>query len=288
MHGRPRPCATLVNPTPSGLDRFVTAQARDYPRALAELRAGRKRTHWIWYVLPQLCDLGRSPMAREYGITDRQEAADYLAHPVLGPRLIECVQALLSHPDKTAVEMLGEVDAMKLRSCLTLFAAVAPHEPYFAQALQVFYRGEHDAQTLRLLGPPPHASGERDLDTLLRHITPEVHPEVFAFCNFPDRKLPPGLAPVGTFHETEGLTAIVPLQQARALSLDFQFECRMVTLAVHSALDAVGFLARITAALAAQGIACNVVSGFRHDHLFVPRDRLEPALQALHRLSRQK
>jgi uncharacterized protein len=93
---------------------------------------------------------------------------------------------------------------------------------------------------------------------------------------------------VGTFHETEGLTAIVPLQQARALSLDFQFECRMVTLAVHSALDAVGFLARITAALAAQGIACNVVSGFRHDHLFVPRDRLEPALQALHRLSRQK
>lgn len=172
MHGRPCPCATLMNPMPSSLDRFVTAQARDYPQALAELRAGRKRTHWIWYVLPQLRELGRSPMAREYGITDRREAADYLAHPVLGPRLIECVQALLSHPDKTAVEMLGEVDAMKLRSCLTLFAAVAPHEPYFAQALQVFYRGEHDAQTLRLLGPPPHASGERDLDTLLCDTSP--------------------------------------------------------------------------------------------------------------------
>lgn len=151
MHGRPCPCATLMNPTPSGLDRFLTAQARDYPQALAELRAGRKRTHWIWYVLPQLRGLGRSPMARDYGIADRQEAIDYLAHPVLGPRLVECVHAVLGHPDKTAVEMLGEVDAMKLRSCLTLFAAVAPGEPCFAKALAVFYGDEPDAQTLRLL-----------------------------------------------------------------------------------------------------------------------------------------
>lgn len=102
-------------------------------------------------MLPQLRELGRSQMAREYGVADRQEAADYLAHPVLGPRLIECVHAQLSHPDKTAVEMLGEVDAMKLRSCLTLFAAVAPGEPCFTKALDVFYGGEPDTETLRLL-----------------------------------------------------------------------------------------------------------------------------------------
>lgn len=287
MHGRPCPCATLMNPTPSGLDSFVTAQARDYAQALAELRAGRKRTHWIWYVLPQLRDLGRSPMARDYGIADRQEAIDYLAHPVLGPRLIACVHALLSHPDKTAVEMLGEVDAMKLCSCLTLFAAVAPAEPCFAQALAVFYGGEPDAQTLRLLGPPPPATpGERNLDTLLQQMTPEVHPEIFVFCCFPDRQLPPGLTPVGTFHEAEGLTAIVPLRQARALGPPHQFECRLVTLTVHSALDAVGFLARISTALAARGIACNVVSAFHHDHLFVPSERIEDALTALAELHR--
>jgi uncharacterized protein (DUF1810 family) len=276
-----------MNVTAPALERFVTAQARDYPQALAELRAGRKRTHWIWYVLPQLRALGRSQMARDYGIADRKEAAAYIAHPVLGPRLIECVHALLGHPEKTAVDMLGEVDALKLRSCLTLFAAVAPGEPCFAKALDVFYGGEPDAQTLHLLGPPPAAPGERNLDTLLHQMTPEVHPEVFAFCCFPDRQLPPGLTPVGTFHEAEGLTAIVPLQQAQALGLPHQFECRMVTLTVHSALDAVGFLARISAALAAQGIACNVVSAFHHDHLFVPQDKLEAAMQALKRLSRQ-
>jgi hypothetical protein len=154
----------------------------------------------------------------------------------------------------------------------------------------LFYGCEPDAETLRLLGPPPteHAApGERNLDTLLQQMTPEVHPEIFVFCCFPDRQLPPGLTPVGTFHEAEGLTAIVPLHQAQALELPHQFECRMVTLTVHSALDAVGFLARISAALAAAGIACNVVSGFWHDHLFVPTDRLEEAKQALNRLSQQ-
>jgi len=143
------------------LDRFLTAQARDYPQALAELRAGKKRTHWIWYVLPQLRELGRSQMAREYGMADRQEAAAYIAHPVLGPRLIDCVNALLSHPDKTAVDMLGEVDAMKLRSCLTLFATVAPQEPCFAKALELFYGGQPDVQTLHLLDDAaPHNAGE--------------------------------------------------------------------------------------------------------------------------------
>jgi len=136
----------------ANLDRFVRAQDRDYAQALAELKAGRKRTHWIWYILPQLRELGRSAMAREYGIAGRAEAAAYLAHPVLGPRLVACVHAILGHADRTAVEILGEVDAMKFRSCLTLFHAVAPDEPCFAKALKVFYQGQPDAETLRRLG----------------------------------------------------------------------------------------------------------------------------------------
>ncbi|HSX92515.1 MAG TPA: DUF1810 domain-containing protein [Hydrogenophaga sp.] len=140
-----------MNASTQTLDRFLQAQARDYEQALAELKAGKKRTHWIWYVLPQLRELGRSQMAREYGIRDRQEAIDYIAHPVLGPRLVECVNALLTHPERDAVEMLGDVDAMKFRSCLTLFGAVALDEPCFSKALTTFYGGEPDAQTLRLL-----------------------------------------------------------------------------------------------------------------------------------------
>lgn len=127
---------------------------------------------------------------------------------------------------------------------------------------------------------------EHHLPTLLQQMTPSVHPEAFVFCCFPDGQLPPALTPVATFHETEGLTAIVPLRQAQALGLVFQFESRMVTLTIQSALDAVGFLARISAALATRGIACNVVSAFHHDHLFVPTDRLDDALRALDSLSR--
>lgn len=130
----------------------------------------------------------------------------------------------------------------------------------------------------------PTTFGERNLNALLQQMTPSVHPEVFVFCCFADGHLPAGLTPVCTFQEAEGLTAIVPLHQAQASGLAHQFESRMVTLTVHSALDAVGFLARISAALAAQGIACNLVSAFHHDHLFVPRDRLDDALGALNRL----
>ncbi len=143
--------ATAADPR-DPLDRFVQAQARDYAQALAELVAGRKRSHWIWYVLPQLRELGRSAMAREYGVADREEAAAYLAHPVLGPRLVACVQAMLRHAGRDATTILGEVDAMKFRSCLTLFAAVAPDERVFAQALAAFYDGRPDEATLRLLG----------------------------------------------------------------------------------------------------------------------------------------
>ena len=141
-----------MNSTRDPLDRFAEAQARDYAQAMAELTAGRKHTHWVWYVLPQLRELGRSAMARAYGIEGRAEALRYVRHPLLGPRLVACVNAILAHADRTAAEILGEVDAMKFRSCLTLFAAVAPDEPAFARALAAFYGGRPDAETLRLLG----------------------------------------------------------------------------------------------------------------------------------------
>ena len=141
-----------MNTASDPLERFVHAQERDYAQALAELSAGRKRTHWIWYVLPQLRELGRSQMAREYGITSRNEAASYFAHPVLGLRLVECVNAILGHSDRSAVEILGEIDAMKFRSCLTLFAEVASTESVFTLALAAFYQGKPDHETLRLLG----------------------------------------------------------------------------------------------------------------------------------------
>lgn len=141
----------MQTPPTASLERFVQAQARDYDQALAELQQGHKRTHWIWYVLPQLRALGRSQMAQHYGLADAREAAAYAAHPVLGPRLVQCVRALLAHPQRSAVQMLGETDAMKLRSCLTLFAQVAPHEPVFGQALQVFYGGAPDPATLEML-----------------------------------------------------------------------------------------------------------------------------------------
>ena len=141
-----------MNSPSAALERFVRAQKSTYPRALAELSAGRKRTHWIWYVFPQLRGLGRSQMASEYGITGRDEAVAYMAHTVLGARLVECVNLILTHSDRSAVDILGDIDALKFRSCLTLFAAVAPGEPSFRAALDAFYQGRPDAATLRLLG----------------------------------------------------------------------------------------------------------------------------------------
>jgi uncharacterized protein (DUF1810 family) len=138
----------------SGLDRFLQAQDRHYGHALAELQAGRKTSHWIWFVLPQLRGLGRSTMAHEYGIADRAEAEAYLAHPLLGARLRQCVQAMLAHsghPGHSATSILGDVDALKFRSCLTLFDAVSAPGNLFRQALDAFYDGEPDATTLALL-----------------------------------------------------------------------------------------------------------------------------------------
>lgn len=133
------------------LDRFIAAQADCHDTALAELRAGRKRTHWMWFVLPQLRGLGTSERAVRYGIADRAEAAAYLAHPVLGPRLLASVAAATASPVGSAAALFGEVDAVKFRSCLTLFRAVAADAAPFDAALARFYAGLPCPRTLALL-----------------------------------------------------------------------------------------------------------------------------------------
>lgn len=133
------------------LDRFIAAQADCHDTALAELRAGRKRTHWMWFVLPQLRGLGTSERAVRYGIADRAEADAYLAHPVLGPRLLAAVAAATASPASSAVALFGEVDAVKFRSCLTLFRAVAADVALFDAALARFYAGVPCPRTLAML-----------------------------------------------------------------------------------------------------------------------------------------
>jgi uncharacterized protein (DUF1810 family) len=132
------------------LSRFVDAQAAGgtYDQALRELRAGRKTSHWMWFVFPQVAGLGRSATARHYALSGLDEARTYLDHPVLGPRLRECCAALLSVQTADATAVLGAVDAQKLRSSMTLFALARPEEPLFAQVLDRFYGGEQDPLTL--------------------------------------------------------------------------------------------------------------------------------------------
>lgn len=133
------------------LDRFVDAQAQVWPRALDEIRRGAKRSHWMWYIFPQLTGLGRSAMALRYAIADVDEARAYLAHPLLGARYVECVEALQDLAASDPVAVFGEVDAMKLRSSLTLFEA-AGERPLFAAALMRWFSGMRDDQTLQRLG----------------------------------------------------------------------------------------------------------------------------------------
>jgi uncharacterized protein (DUF1810 family) len=136
-----------------GLTRFRRAQGGGiYERALAELRAGRKTGHWIWFIFPQIAGLGQSPTSRLYALASVQEARAYLNDPVLGPRLDECARALLGHVDRSAEEVLGGIDAIKLRSSMTLFARAAPEDPVFLDVLAAFYDGAPDAATDRLLG----------------------------------------------------------------------------------------------------------------------------------------
>jgi uncharacterized protein (DUF1810 family) len=141
---------------PHDLARFTEAQdaGGTYDRALAELRAGRKTSHWMWFVFPQIAGLGRSPTARRYAIASLEEARAYLEHPVLGPRLRASAQALLDHTGATAEDVLGEIDAMKLRSSMTLFARAAPDEPLFGQVLDRYFGGAADDATDRVLGGP--------------------------------------------------------------------------------------------------------------------------------------
>src|SRR5690606_24435305 len=135
---------------PFDLERFVQAQAGTYDAALEELRAGAKRSHWMWFIFPQLQGLGTSAMARRYAISGLAEARAYLAHPLLGPRLMACVDALLAHDPLSARDILGTPDDLKPRSSMTLFH-VAPGDPRFQAVLDRYYGGGPDEATLRLL-----------------------------------------------------------------------------------------------------------------------------------------
>ena len=138
---------------PHDLNRFVEAQAGVYERALAEIRAGRKRSHWMWFIFPQVDGLGSSPTARRYAVKGRAEAEAYLAHPVLGPRLVACAEAAAAVPGPaSALDVFGPPDDLKLRSSATLFACVSPGGSVFDRVLDRYFRGERDPATLRLLG----------------------------------------------------------------------------------------------------------------------------------------
>ncbi|SMB99648.1 Protein of unknown function DUF1810 [Hymenobacter roseosalivarius DSM 11622] len=146
----PRPY--LMSPANS-LHRFLDAQASAYPKALAELQRGRKQSHWMWFIFPQLQGLGRSATAQYYALRDAEEAWAYAQHPQLGSRLQLLCTTLLALPSADATRILGSPDELKLRSCMTLFDAVCPAQPVFQQVLDKFFQGQPDAQTLRLLYP---------------------------------------------------------------------------------------------------------------------------------------
>ncbi len=135
-------------PDPFDLSRFLAAQDPIYPEALSEIRAGRKRTHWMWFVFPQAIGLGTSPTARHYAIRSLAEARAYLAHPVPGHRLRECAESLLRVRGKSASEIFGYPDDMKLRSSMTLFASVAEEDSVFAEVLERYFGGKRDPLTL--------------------------------------------------------------------------------------------------------------------------------------------
>jgi uncharacterized protein (DUF1810 family) len=133
------------------LQRFVLAQADEIERVREQLRGGEKRGHWMWFVFPQLAGLGHSEMARRYAIGSIDEARAYAAHPLLGPRLVECCEILAAVYGRGIQQILGSPDDLKLRSCLTLFQAAAPQQAVFGECLRKFYGGQPDERTLRLL-----------------------------------------------------------------------------------------------------------------------------------------
>ncbi len=143
---------------PHDLYRFIQAQQDDYAQALAEIRSGRKASHWMWYLFPQLAGLGFSVLSQRYAIRSLAEAQAYLAHPMLGPRLRECAEAVIGVEGRSAREIFGSPDDRKLRSCATLFARVSPAGSVFHQVLMLSFQGEGDPQTLRLLGLAPNGA----------------------------------------------------------------------------------------------------------------------------------
>jgi uncharacterized protein (DUF1810 family) len=136
---------------PYNLNRFVEAQEDDYQQALSELRSGRKRTHWMWYIFPQFDGLGFSSTSKHYAIKSIEEAKAYWEHPILGPRLRECAEVILQIEGRSAAEIFGYPDDLKLRSCATLFASVLPSGSVFDRLLEKYFQGERDAKTLQLL-----------------------------------------------------------------------------------------------------------------------------------------
>jgi uncharacterized protein (DUF1810 family) len=136
---------------PYDLDRFVRAQESCYERALAEIRSGRKRSHWMWCIFPQLAGLGRSPTSQKFSIKSLAQAEAYLRHPVLGPRLVECAEAVLAVEGRSAHDIFGSPDDRKLKSCATLFAIVSHPGSVFDRLLDTYFRGDRDDRTLRLL-----------------------------------------------------------------------------------------------------------------------------------------
>lgn len=134
------------------LERFLKAHATDYARALSEIQSGQKRTHWIWYIFPQFDGLGYSETFKRYSIKSIAEAEAYLRHPVLGPRLVECVEAVLGVEGRSVFEIFGTPDDIKVKSCATLFACVSPTGSVFERLLEKHYQGVRDERTLRLAG----------------------------------------------------------------------------------------------------------------------------------------
>jgi uncharacterized protein (DUF1810 family) len=143
--------AAMSRPDPFNLQRFVEAQRGVYEQALAEIAAGRKRSHWMWFIFPQIAGLGHSSMAQRYAISSVREAEAYLKHPVLGPRLRECANLVAQVDGKSAYEILGSPDDMKFHSCMTLFARAAPQAEIFEAALDKYFDGRDDALTLARL-----------------------------------------------------------------------------------------------------------------------------------------
>lgn len=133
------------------LERFITAQEGDYQIAFNEIVRGCKRSHWMWYIFPQLKGLGFSETAQYYGIKDKKEAMDYLNHPVLGERLISITTELMAHKQRSALDIFGSPDDIKLRSCMTLFAALPNSNPIFEKVIQQFFQGKKDERTEQLL-----------------------------------------------------------------------------------------------------------------------------------------